>query len=50
MESIMYGNVVKTNIKMVATTPDKSGTSAIQVYVKTYEGMASGKIMGIMSK
>ena len=35
---------------MAATTPDKSGTSAIQVYVNTYEGMASGKIMGMMSK
>jgi hypothetical protein len=46
----MYGSVVRTKIKMAATTPDKSGTSAIQVYVKTYEGMASGKIMGITSK
>jgi hypothetical protein len=50
MDSIMYGNVVRTKINMAPTTPDKSGTSAIQVYVKTYEGMASGRIIGIMSK
>jgi hypothetical protein len=46
----MYGSVVRIKTKAVARTPERDGKSASQVYVKTYDGIASGSSLATINK